>query len=126
MYAFKYPEKTNRDTDEPWSIRQTALYHQIQYDDQKSTFFAISPYKNTKGEQRLIRWLQQAAPTENATQDIIRVHSVLFDTYIDGWREYMTHYESELEELVRESNRALCSANFVTDITLAQHWTEGR
>ncbi len=100
MYILKYPEQTNRAIDEPWSIRQTAFYHQRRLSDQKSTFILISPYQNTKGENALVELFQRAAGDDQWARPISKVNHTLFDAYISGWRRYMAHYEEELEELV--------------------------
>jgi hypothetical protein len=106
MYIFKYAEKTGRETDEPWSIRQSAIYHQVRYEDQRSILLLISPYKDTRGERSLSDWIENTARDASRIQCMLQVHDELFNIYIDGWREYMKHYESELEELVRKSRRS--------------------
>jgi hypothetical protein len=102
MYVFKYAEETFRsDGDEPWSIRQSAFYHQIRKKDQRSVYILISPMQESKAERQLLSWAQ-GMPNANAwEQQAFLANEVVLGPYLNGWRSYLRHYERRIEDLVR-------------------------
>jgi hypothetical protein len=104
MYALKYPEETHRNHDEPWSIRQMALYHQVRLRDQRSTFVLITAYPTSVAKDRLIKWLNDSTSTLQMREQCLEVNQILLPWHIRDWRGYMRHYESEIERLVWAGN----------------------
>jgi hypothetical protein len=100
MYTLRFPEETLRDHDEPWSIRQMALYHQIRASDQRSTFVLITAYPNSVAKDRLIKWLTGMISKVQIQDRCLEVNRVLLQCHVKDWPAYMRHYESEVERLV--------------------------
>ena len=100
MYTLRFPEETLRDHDEPWSLRQMALYHQIRTSDQRSTFVLITAYPNSVAKDRLIKWLTDMISKSQIQDRCLEVNRVLLEYHTKDWRAYMRHYESEIERLV--------------------------
>lgn len=99
MCIFKYPEKTERD-DNPWSIRQTALYHKIRKDDCQSIIVLISPYPNSKARNAIIDMLLGIKSISRLREETFLPNTILQSVYMDGFRFYMSFYEREIQELV--------------------------
>jgi hypothetical protein len=108
MYALRYPEETFRDRDEPWSIRQMALYHQIRISDRCSTFVLITAYPNSVAKHRLTKWLMGMCSKVQIRDQSLDINRVLLACHIRDWRAYMRHYESEIERLVSMVTMFLC------------------
>jgi hypothetical protein len=100
MYTMRFPEQTLRDHDEPWSLRQMALYHQIRSSDQRSTFVLITAYPNSVAKDHLIKWLTETISKVQMRDRCLEVNRVLLLCHVKDWRSYMRHYESEIERLV--------------------------
>jgi hypothetical protein len=104
MYTFKYPEETCRKNDEPWSIRQMALYHQVRLRDQRSTFVLITAYPTSVAKDRLVKWLKDLPSIAQMREQCLTVNQMLLPWHMRDWRGYMRHYESEIERLVCAGN----------------------
>jgi hypothetical protein len=100
MFVYKYAEKTNRKGAEPWTIRQSALYHQIRIADKRSLYITINPYQNTEAEDILMRWLQDMPSATCYHRQILRPAAMLLALRMDQWRQYMKHYEREVTQAV--------------------------
>lgn len=84
---------------EPWSIRQTAVYHKLTSShtpttDRKSTFLLVAPSTNV--ESQFERYLDQS-PISHALPWAI--HLLLVAESMRGWMDYMSHLEERLKEL---------------------------
>lgn len=97
-YAMRYVELNHRDTDVPWSLRQTAVYHKHRVDQKSSTWVMIS--LSEKAELCLDRYVK-------SSQNIIAenpfdVHLILLDTALANWRPYIV-------SLTEQINRQVCA-----------------
>lgn len=100
MFVYKYAERTNRKGAEPWTIRQTAFYHQIRIADGRSLYITINPYQNTEAEDMVMRWLQDVPDETCYHQQILRPAAMLLALRLDQWRQYMKYYEREITQVV--------------------------
>lgn len=100
MYVLKYPEQNGRDDGESWSIRQSAVYHQLDKSTGKSVFIVLSPIAESAGETALSTWFKRLHSIEGPTGHVFAVNRMLLSAYSTGWRSYMNFYERKLENLV--------------------------
>lgn len=86
----------------PWSIRQTAVYHRLHFNendsveslqDVKSTFLLIAPSHNA--EQRL---RQQLELSNRCTIVSCNIQRLLVADSLRGWMDYMAWLETQLKE----------------------------
>lgn len=106
MYLVKYPEETHRGGPDPWSVRQTALYHQIRLRDRRSAFVLVSPMMNSVGQNAIIAWLHAKISASDCRSEAFTVNTLLTASYIDGFRDYMNFYERRIGDLVSTANDA--------------------
>jgi hypothetical protein len=100
MFVFKYAETTARKDAEPWTIRQSALYHQVRLSDKRSLYILISPYQQTEAEDMMIEWLRGLSSAALYHHQILRPATMLLSLRLQGWRLYMEHYELEIKQTV--------------------------
>jgi hypothetical protein len=100
MFVYKYVERTSRKGAEPWTIRQSAFYHQIRFTDKRSLYITISPYPNTEAEEMILRWLQDIPSVAHYHQQVFRPAALLLSLRLNQWRQYMKHYEREVTRVV--------------------------
>lgn len=106
MYVFKYPEQASR-PQRPWYLRQTALYHQVRLRDRRSTFFLISPYDESRGQQAAIQWLRSMKSAAEVKARAFALHDVLLSCYLPGYRLCTSSLEEKVEDLVSTCSRRL-------------------
>ena len=103
MYIFKYIEATGRKAD-PWSVRQTALYHQIRLDGRRSTYILISPSPSSVVQSSVLQWLLASTSASACKLQAFTPNRLLLSSHIDGCRDYMSSYERKIEDLVSHIN----------------------
>jgi hypothetical protein len=105
-YVLRRAELHGRDLIEgqsPWSIRQTAVYHQYRWDanpigNSRSVFLLIAP--SAWVEKQLLRCLDIGNEHLHAVSPS-SVQSILVADSLRGWMRYMSWLEGELNEKVR-------------------------
>ncbi|GAB7324889.1 hypothetical protein MBLNU13_g08711t2 [Cladosporium sp. NU13] len=99
MYIFKYPEENNRSDGEPWSIRKTAVYHQLDKSTGRSVYVIVSPLADSAGAKAVSHWLKHLNDLESCKTNAFAVNQVLLSTYQPGFRSYAMFYEKKIKEL---------------------------
>lgn len=99
IFVYKYPERTDRKGAEPWTIRQSAFYHQIRISDKRSLYITISPYQNTETEEMVRHWLRDVASMTYYHRQVLQPAVMLLSSRLDEWRQYMKHYEREITQV---------------------------
>lgn len=84
MYVLKYPELNGRSTTEPWSIRQSAIYHQMDRANLRSTIILVSSQPETIARDRLMRWLNNASSLETVRTQAATPHILLLSAHTCG------------------------------------------
>jgi hypothetical protein len=102
MYIFKYPEENHRSDGEPWSIRKTAVYHQLDKSTGKSVYVVVSPLADSAGAQALLQWLKNLNDLESCKTNAFAINQILLSTYQPGFRSYAMFYEKKIKALVRD------------------------
>jgi hypothetical protein len=101
----------------PWSIRQTAVYHKLNFNpnfskeslyEPKSTFLLIALSKNA--ERRLSEFLELSISNRCALSPC-NIQRLLVADSLGGWADYMAWLETQLKEQVRSKPSRLNSAS---------------
>lgn len=98
-YGLRYAELNNRSIHDPWSIRQTAVYHKFKANDQSSSWVMIAASKNT--EISLDRYIKSS---ENIAQlNPFEIHLIVLDTALANWRSYIVGLTERITQQVRRT-----------------------
>ena len=96
-YGLRYVELNNRkDTVEPWSIRQTVVYHKYSTQKQCSTWVFIAA-SNTV-ELRMDNYLKSVDTVVNSNP--FEVHLIILDTALANWRPYVIYLTVKIMDMV--------------------------
>lgn len=124
MYAFKYPEQTGRSGAIPWSLRQTAVYHQVRIKDGRSTFILISPYPETKGQRAANAWFFRFQSVSQVQAESFGLHDVLLDTYLPGHRSFSSFLEERTEQFVGSISSRRLLADYLSELQDVERWSQ--
>jgi hypothetical protein len=97
--------------DNPWSIRQTAVYHKLsvpkndakgqRMTEAKSMFLLVAPSKNAGSV--LSECLSNSTTKESDAMSPWSIHRILVADSLRGWMDYMAYLEKRLKEQVSSS-----------------------
>lgn len=106
-YVLKYPEQRRKIDDKvQWSIRQTGIYQQYNIKTKQSTWVLIFSNREAGTRKELLRRLDPsycADSNETIMSHPLGIHIFLFQSRMDNWRLYISHFEDEVWELVSTS-----------------------
>ena len=109
-YGLKYVELNSRSSSSPWSIRQTAIYHQYAYKHDRyfSTWLLVAPSKGTK--QSVETYVKQSS--DLSTLNPFEIHLLILDGSLANWRPYIVYLTEKITEqvgvMLETSHVALC------------------
>lgn len=106
MYVIRQAELNGRGGTNPWSIRQTAVYHGRRFNahsglpiskDTPSVFLMIAPTINA--ETRVAEYLEESSMNK---QEMCpwNVHRLIISDSLLGWPDYIASLEARLREQV--------------------------
>ena len=98
MYNLRYVDKHNRELNNPWSLRQTAVYQKYTSETRASTWILLQP-----SEQAYKSLRNNMATTGNLVYDIsiFWLHNIIFRSTEKNWRHYINYLQSNFQSLVR-------------------------
>ncbi|KAK3704620.1 hypothetical protein LTR37_013719 [Vermiconidia calcicola] len=99
VYAMRYAEHEGHTDYEPWSVRQCALYHSYNKQDNQSIYILISPVPQSKAEMSILESMKTLEGHPGGYHDPLWINQVLWDCYLEGWKPYLTFYEDKLQAL---------------------------
>ena len=85
---------------DPYSLRETGIYHSFDARTQKAKWVFIQ--SSAPLENRLKRCFSHPVDTDDASQ--FKIHGVILQTALDGWRDYLVYLEDTFSKLVRRSS----------------------
>jgi hypothetical protein len=100
-YTVRYFEKNNKSSPsaDPWSLRQTGIYHQLNVETHKSTWILIKPslrFKERLPEKLHAIWYHhESRPIRH-----ILLHVTILVFSLNGWRDYITTQRLRIEQFV--------------------------
>lgn len=89
MYTFKYVERNGRAQGNSWSMRQTTVYHQ-RTTEGTDLWIILHPKTESVFQRRLERLFWDVQSTANVRLNPATVHLLLFSSYIENWRWYLS------------------------------------
>lgn len=102
-YILKYMEFTNRGSGkEPWSFRQTAVYHRYKPPKYKNCSTWILVGASSRAEVRLDRYTRSIPNIQDANP--FEIHLIFVDTVLTSWRPYIADLTKDIQQ---QSDRAL-------------------
>ena len=109
----KYAEYNGREDQDPWSIRQSAVYQQYNSLTGSSVYILLSPYPRSVVEEQYIMAVAAAQQGTAFEASRLRFGSVLMDAYLHNWREYLSFYEQRIDALVSRFELAAGKSSFL-------------
>jgi len=100
FYQFWYAEKNNRKHGDPWSVRQTGVYHRFSTTDPENLWLLLHPMQNSKAQTRMGLATDKLCAEEMA-KDPLRFHVLIMSSYVDNWRWYLHDIKRQYLVLVR-------------------------
>lgn len=102
-YIVQYVEKNGRDRGDPWSLRQTGVYEQVDIETGKSVWIILQPSSSTRQclEQGL-QTLDQDTYGRN-TSDPMLLHPIFLLATADNWVGYIKYLHSQADEMVSQT-----------------------
>ena len=102
-YGLRYAELNHRSVQDPWSIRQTVIYHKYKANDKSSCWVMIAASKRT--EVSLDRYIKSCE--DIAQLNPFEIHLIVLDTALANWRPYIVGLTEKLTQQVRKISTAL-------------------
>ncbi len=96
-YGLRYAELNHRDVKRPWSIRQTAVYHQYITDDKSSTWIMISLSQKT--QLRIDRYIKSSPNAADLSP--FELHLIILDSALANWRPFIISLTESITQQVR-------------------------
>jgi len=108
-------ERNGRPRGDPWSLRQTGIYHRTGLQDDRSCYILLQPTECTR------RKLDAAlrSPDDYAAgivQTLVRTHGAILLSMAENWPDYIRDLSAQLDELVCAV--PLCEISLVANILL--------
>ena len=97
-YSLKYVELNKRSLRKPWSIRQTAIYHQHACEQQGkvSTWLFVAPSERTKLS--VESYMRESS--DMIALNPFEIHLIVLDNLLANWRPYITYLTEKITEQV--------------------------
>lgn len=98
-FNVRYIVRHGRCASTPWSLRQTAVYQKLNFQDYKSIWMILQPPTNTYGRVMATLEKHQNEQCEISTNPM-QFHLFFLLGTIANWKEYLSDLNDELMELV--------------------------
>ncbi|KAF7870272.1 hypothetical protein EAF04_004020 [Stromatinia cepivora] len=125
MYVIRQAELNGRGGTNPWSIRQTAVYHGRRPDahtnlpvtvkNTPSMFLIIAPTVNA--EIRISKYLEESAINKQEMSPW-NVHRLIISDSLLGWSDYIANLEARLRE---QTNLIICATDDAEEDSPLEH-----
>ena len=96
-YGLRYAELNNREGSNPWSIRQTAIYHKYTAADKSSSWIMIAASERTRSSLDLY----VRSCTDLASFNPFEIHVLVLDSALANWRSYIIELTERITSQVR-------------------------
>jgi hypothetical protein len=90
-YQLRYVESNHRSRGNPWSLRQTGVFHRFDLSGNPSQnlWIFLHPKHGSKGQRRFEAAVAKELESGETDNNPIRLHLSLMTSYLDGWRWYL-------------------------------------
>lgn len=96
----RYVELNGRNRGDPWSVRQTAVYHQLSLDTKRSRWIILQPSESVRTRLKYVL-KGEYLNDRSSGFDCLVPHMLFLSAMVANWQEYIEHLHSELSRLVR-------------------------
>lgn len=112
-YNLRYVERNNRKGlgKNPWSVRQTGVYHQYSPQDDAHFWILLHPKNDSKVQIAIQKAARQYSRTNAMLSNAAFMHLLILSSYVDNWRWYMKDLCSDFTKMVsidRAPNLGCC------------------
>jgi hypothetical protein len=95
-YNFQYMVRNGRNRGDPWSLRRTGIYQQVDFDKNASCWIMLQPSDDVdKLSERALRDNSQAGNCQSGGPMFL--HVLFLSTMVDSWDEYIESLHSQLQ-----------------------------
>lgn len=94
-YLHQYVEQNGRSHGDPWSLRQTGIYQQVNAEHRRSVWIFLQLSRSTRRQLEPVLHSQS-----NSSDSFMILHSILLLATVDNWGKYVEHLHSQLRDLV--------------------------
>lgn len=98
-FNFRYIDRHGRRASTPWSLRQTAVYQKLNFQDYNSIWMILQPPTNTY-ERVLIALEKQQKEQYEISTNPMQFHLLFLLRTVANWKEYLSDLNDELIQLV--------------------------
>jgi hypothetical protein len=88
-YQFKYAERNNRRQGNPWSIRQTGVYHHHSASTNSNLFIFLHPNPSSRLQSRIEEAVAFPSTVSAINENPLKLHTLAMSSYFDNWRWYL-------------------------------------
>lgn len=88
-YQFKYAERNNHRQGNPWSIRQTGVYHHHSASTDSNLFILLHPNPSSKLQSRIEAAVGFPSTASAINENPLKLHTLVLSSYFDNWRWYL-------------------------------------
>ncbi|KAF2621211.1 hypothetical protein BU25DRAFT_483274 [Macroventuria anomochaeta] len=119
-WVYKYPEKKEVKSGNPWVIRHTGVYHVYNIKDFRSTLVIVNPSPIARFSQYLRKMLQQSSVRSTILSTPTIIHTMLISSHLESWRDYLEDHEALLLKLDMKPACTVLEEPLVTFDTLKE------
>ncbi|CAN9402869.1 unnamed protein product [Alternaria alternata] len=98
-WVYKYPEKKDVKSGNPWVIRHTGIYQIHNKKGSRSTLLIVNPSPNALFDDYLRKRLQQVSGRSTIISTPTIIHTMLISNHLQSWRDYLEDHETLLLKL---------------------------
>ena len=94
-------EQNQRQSSQPWSIRQLGLYHYQSVVEDFDLFIVLNCTQDSEMEKRILDLSTCAAARKTLLEDPCRLHLLPFSAHLDDWRWHLRYIGQSFSQKVR-------------------------
>jgi hypothetical protein len=102
-YTLRYVEKHGRDLSNPWSVRQVAIYQQVNFGRCFACWIII--HANKLLQDNLSKTMHKETPNFDSHEVLLRSifsrHLIIVASAVQNWNAYLDYLSSEFKKTVR-------------------------
>lgn len=100
-YLYRYVERNGRSPGNPWSIRQTGVYHRYSPTDVSNFWLLLHPLVDSMAQKRLNKLYSTQNSFVHLKANALGLHILLISSYSDNWRWYLKDLGIAFTKIVR-------------------------
>jgi len=110
FYQLRYAERNGRKHGDPWSLRQTGVYHRYSMPAVgvgQNFCLLLHPMQNSKAQKRISMAASTGMTSRTIGLDPVRLHVLIMSSYVNNWCWYLRYNTKnylELEDMLMTSD----------------------